>query len=213
MSDPYSETNLTALVTSVSQLIHHNPLSADLLKRVADEISTRLSGSSVSISLQTRGGSTLSADSGENTRVAEGTPFQLYSRAVELRGAEYGLLRIRLVGLWAVPAPLALALETISHILAIGAEASSLLDVQDELRLERSALEDRLTELKLVARAGGIIARLKGISQSAAERWISEESLRSGRPQQAIADRIVLQHQSVGLRLPALRYRSLRRTA
>jgi len=132
-------------------------------------------------------------------------PRFLFSRTIAIRGVEYGRLEVESSH---TVKNAVLALETIARLIGLYAEERRLVEANAALARELQDLEYALKTAKLVARAGGVVASLMGVTRATAERWIEDEATRTRRSLGEIADRIVLNQQAQRL-APA----SLRRTA
>jgi GAF domain-containing protein len=68
-----------------------------------------------------------------------------------------------------------------------------------ELRDEIARIEEDLATRKVMQRAEGILIAKRGMAAAVAERWIAQQSQRTGLTKRDVADRIIAYHQASGL--------------
>lgn len=111
-----------------------------------------------------------------------------FSRRIELRGEEFGRLElVRAEG----DAELDAALETVARLLGTLAELDGLKTRIERLEQEKRDFDWKLKNEKVIARATGIVARMRGTSMSAAAQWLKDESARHGVPAWQLSERVV----------------------
>ncbi|MDX2151307.1 MAG: ANTAR domain-containing protein [Bryobacteraceae bacterium] len=125
-------------------------------------------------------------------------PRFLYSRPIAVRGVEYGRLEVELRGTpdGIRPDVVLLSLETAALILAGAAERHRLEADRAKRKAQLKHVTGEVENAKLLARATGIIADLRGVSMEAARHWLAAESARTRRSIAELADRIILYRQS-----------------
>ena len=207
------EAQLVQLLSTASTAVSGNNSVVEILKRIAQAVTERLKGSSVSITLRTRIGHAIAAGLHEGSEHTGAAPFVVFSRKVIVRGWEYGQVRVWLTDPSTPPVATLQTLETLTQLLGVLAERASLLEQQGQLRRQTELLRAKINEEKLMTRAAGIVAAVKLISQRQAERWIESEARHSGRSILVVADRIVLERTLQGLRTPLPLEPALGRTA
>jgi hypothetical protein len=188
---------LAALVYHVSALAHSDAQIDELVERTGSLVLYSLHADSIQITL--RGARTDSLATFSDSRARSSAEFEsfLFSRPVTIRGVHYGHLQIGIshagitTAKWPLKALLPVA-ETIVELLGRRAE-------REELRVEVSALRERVEDLRnrrqldvLLTRAGGIVARERDWEQAKAREWIRQEALRLGHPLLRFAERLIL---------------------
>jgi hypothetical protein len=68
-----------------------------------------------------------------------------------------------------------------------------------ELRRELAAIEEDLATRKLMQRAEGILVARRGMALAVAQRWIAQQSEKTGLSKNDVADRIIAYYQATGL--------------
>jgi hypothetical protein len=94
-------------------------------------------------------------------------------------------------------------LETTSQLLALFAESIALNSTHTLLRAHRDTLRKELLSQKLLARAGGLLSRNQGFSQSEAEYWLATEANRRGGSVIEIAQQVIEHYPAAGRRFLA----------
>ncbi len=116
----------------------------------------------------------------------------VFSRPIAVRGREYGQLSVETHTPVGSPRDWMLTLDTLSQQLALYAERLELAENLRRAQAEISEIQASLQKRKALARASGIVARLKGTTLEAAERWIAAEAARRGRETQSFAEQLIL---------------------
>jgi hypothetical protein len=70
---------------------------------------------------------------------------------------------------------------------------------RSELRRELAAIEEDLATRKLMQRAEGILIARRGMAPAAAQRWIAQQSQKTGLSKNDVADRIIAYYQATAL--------------
>jgi hypothetical protein len=207
------ESNFTTLLAEISGLASNNRPNRTTLQRITHLIVERLDSSRVEIWVPLLGGRAAASRYATGQNVRAKAPFVVFSRRVVVRGSDYGWFSVDILNADLPPASTILTLETVVLLIGSLVEKVRLEEQREDLRVEIEDLRESLVRLKLVARAAGIIASLKGISQRDAERWIEAEALRTRRPPEEVADRLVLSQTSAIGRAPGREAPPLRKTA
>ena len=202
---PNSRFDLSPLVRSISSIAAQAE-EEFALQRIAHELARHWPDSRVELAVLA-GGGRRTIESGD---VRSGGPRVRFDRPLDARSRTYGhLLLERPQG----EEPLSetqLALETVAQQLALLAERLHLRLVNEGLARQVRECRTLLLQDKLMARASGVVAAIRGISLNRAAQWIHAEAARTARAPLQVADRIVLNRQGrltelIGRSRPALR--------
>jgi hypothetical protein len=106
----------------------------------------------------------------------------LFSKALSVRGKEYGTLQVDLSRPENPLHELLETLETVCWLLAIFAERLSLTEEHARLKANAQALDAAIAASKIVSRAAGVVANLRGLPYDAALACLQAEAARTRRP-------------------------------
>ncbi len=184
MASQLSEPSI--LLHRISQITNASGYTA---QKIVESVSAELvwflpEGASVSILFKSAKGQPPAAHQ-QQTEAAPGGPVFVFSRPLKLRGVDYGSILVESPSPKGSISEWMTALETAATLLALTAEQLLLLD-------EQHGVKKQLAASKLVARAGGLVAKERGLSMAGAQQWIRAESLRTGRSLMQFADLLIL---------------------
>lgn len=183
-----------SLIVSISTALSSNKSPKEKAEYVADLIAEHLSKVNVTLSLQTPVGQEAVFTERHSPDRLQGR--FLFVRQIQVRGKSYGRFTLEADLPGGGAADWLCALETVTQQLAVYAERLFLESANDRLQQLTSDLAGDLRAEKLIARAGGILARTHNLTHEAARQRIVNESRKRGLSVPAVADQIIL-HQLV----------------